>query len=62
MWNWRQTNGTLKDMLCRLLLWRLEEKRLVSLPPRKNRPCSFQKGRSLFPYLYLREDSVNKTI
>jgi len=35
-WNWRQYNGQLKDQVCRILLNRLEEKRLITLPPRKN--------------------------
>jgi hypothetical protein len=33
-WNWRQVNGQLKDMVCRGLLLILEQKQLISLPPR----------------------------
>ena len=38
IWNWRQTNGTLKDMVCRSLLLLLESKGLIKLPPRKSNP------------------------
>lgn len=34
-WDWRQYNGQLKDQVCRILLNRLEEKQLITLPPRK---------------------------
>ena len=34
-WEWRQTNGTLKDMVCRSLLLMLESKGLIKLPPPK---------------------------
>lgn len=37
-WNWRQTNGFLKDMVCRSLLLLLESKGLIKLPPRKCNP------------------------
>jgi hypothetical protein len=37
-WNWRQTNGALKDMICRSLLLLLESKGLIKLPPRKSTP------------------------
>lgn len=33
-WSWRQPNGRLKDMACRDLLLRLEERGLIELPPR----------------------------
>jgi hypothetical protein len=35
IWNWHQPNGALKDMACRELLRRLEQKDLVNLPPKK---------------------------
>ena len=38
IWNWRQTNGTLKDMICRSLLLLLESKGFIKLPPRKSNP------------------------
>ena len=34
-WEWRQANGTLKDMVCRSLLLLLESKSLIKLPPLK---------------------------
>lgn len=34
-WNWRQTNGFLKDMVCRSLLILLESKGLIKQPPPK---------------------------
>ena len=33
-WDWRQTNGHLKDGVCRALLLRLEQQGLITLPPR----------------------------
>jgi len=37
-WNWRQTNGHLKDMVCRGLLLQLERWGYIQLPPVKFRP------------------------
>jgi len=37
-WNWRQQNGTLKDMVCRGLLLKLQSDDLITLPPRKRIP------------------------
>lgn len=36
-WNWHQPNGALKDMACRELLRRLEQKGLITLPPGKKK-------------------------
>ena len=33
-WDWRQTNGQLKDGVCRGLLLQLEQKQFITLPPR----------------------------
>ncbi len=33
-WDWRQTNGHLKDGVCRALLLRLEQQGFITLPPR----------------------------
>lgn len=33
LWDWRQENGALKDQVCRILLRRLEDKQLITLPP-----------------------------
>jgi len=35
IWNWHQPNGALKDMACRELLRRLEQKGLITLPLKK---------------------------
>ena len=35
IWNWHQPNGVLKDMACRELLRRLEQKGLITLPLKK---------------------------
>ena len=47
IWNWHQPNGALKDMACRELLRRLEQKGLLSLPPKKIDIDRRQKKRSL---------------
>lgn len=38
VWNWRQPNGVLKDMVCRSLLLLLESKGYIKLPARKFTP------------------------
>lgn len=38
VWNWRQPNGHLKDMICRSLLLLLESKGFIKLPARKCTP------------------------
>ena len=37
-WDWRQANGTLKDMVCRSLLLILDSEGFIKLPPRKFTP------------------------
>jgi len=39
-WQWRQTNGTLKDMVCRSLLLLLQSEGLIKLPPPKCKPVN----------------------
>ena len=39
-WNWKQPNGSLKDMTCRSLLLLLETKGLIVQPPRKCQPAN----------------------
>lgn len=39
-WQWRQTNGALKDMVCRSLLLLLQKKDLIKLPPPKCKPAN----------------------
>ena len=38
VWDWRQTNGVLKDMVCRSLLLLLESKGFIKLPAKKCNP------------------------
>ena len=38
LWDWRQANGYLKDMLCRSLLLHLHRSGYINLPPIKFRP------------------------
>lgn len=38
IWDWRQANGHLKDMLCRSLLLHLDRSGYIKLPPVKFRP------------------------
>ncbi|MFH1302527.1 MAG: Druantia anti-phage system protein DruA [Planctomycetota bacterium] len=38
IWNWRQSNGVLKDMVCRSLLLLLESMELITLPPQRCSP------------------------
>lgn len=40
VWNWRQPNGVLKDMVCRSLLLLLESKGFIKLPARKFKPSN----------------------
>lgn len=44
-WNWRQSNGCLKDMACRDLLLRLERLGLVELPPRQSQKANYKRIR-----------------
>lgn len=37
-WSWRALNGQLKDMACRAMLKKLEERGLITLPPKGRRP------------------------
>ena len=36
LWNWRTDKGVLKDMACRSMLRKLEQRQLIVLPPAKN--------------------------
>jgi hypothetical protein len=39
-WNWVQPNGTLRDMVCRGFMLRLEEAGYIKLPPRRCTPAN----------------------
>lgn len=45
IWEWRQPNGVLKDMVCRSLLLMLESKGLIKLPARKSNPRNYLANR-----------------
>ena len=36
LWNWRTDTGVLKDMACRSMLRKLDQRQLIALPPAKN--------------------------
>ncbi|OFV88149.1 MAG: hypothetical protein A3J75_07130 [Acidobacteria bacterium RBG_16_68_9] len=38
LWQWRQSNGALRDMVCRGLMLGLERRGLIELPPRRATP------------------------
>ena len=40
VWDWRQPNGVLKDMVCRSLLLLLESKGFIKLPSRRCTPAN----------------------
>ena len=44
-WNWRTLTGQLKDMACRTMLNKLDEKGLIVLPPKGRQPCKNQEPR-----------------
>ncbi len=43
-WDWRTLTGLLKDMSCRNLLNKLDEKGLITLPPKGRRPLKGQQA------------------
>ena len=49
LWDWRQANETPKDQVCRILLRKLEDKGLVSLPPAKCGISNHPKRRYYIP-------------
>lgn len=46
-WNWRNAAGSLKDMACRSLLLKLEERGLIALPPRRTASVNGLRNRQL---------------
>lgn len=48
-WNWRNGAGRLKDMACRSLLLKLEERGLIKLPPRRTASVNGLRNRPLRP-------------
>ena len=48
-WDWRQPNGTLRDMVCRGLMLALHRGGHIELPAIRHRPCNPLLGRSAPP-------------
>lgn len=46
-WNWRNQAGRLKDMACRSLLLKLEERGFITLPPRRTASVNGLRNRQL---------------
>ncbi|MEJ2247019.1 MAG: DUF4338 domain-containing protein [Acidobacteriota bacterium] len=46
-WNWRNANGQLKDMAARSLLVKLNERELITLPPRRQVPSNRMASRPI---------------
>jgi hypothetical protein len=51
-WNWRNANGQLKDMAARSLLVKLNERGLITLPPRRQIPSNRMAFRPIKPPLW----------
>ena len=51
-WNWRNANGQLKDMAARSLLVKLNERGLITLPPRRQVPSNRMASRPIQPPLW----------
>ena len=50
LWNWRVSNGQLKDIACRSFLLKLEKRGYLTLPPRQR---SFRGNRKKIPIPYV---------
>ena len=51
-WDWRNGSGRLKDMAARSLLVKLDERRLITLPARRQVPCNRMAVRQIQPGLW----------
>jgi hypothetical protein len=49
VWNWRNTNGQLKDMACRTLMLKLERAGYITLPARCKAPVNHYRGTYVIP-------------
>ena len=58
LWNWRNAKGRIKDMACRTLLLKLEQKGHIVLPPRKKDP----RPAALRPYVPHRKDAIDSDL
>jgi len=61
-WDWRQSNGHLKDMVCRSLLLILERKQLISLPPRIKGNNNSLRHRSVQPVIEVSQQPISGRI
>jgi len=51
-WQWRNGAGQLKDMAARTLLLKLEQRRLIALPPRRQEPTNRMRQQRIEPRLW----------
>jgi hypothetical protein len=47
IWDWRNESGRIKDMAARTLLLKLEQRGLITLPPRQSKASNTSRNRSL---------------
>ena len=47
IWNWRNDSGRIKDMAARTLLLKLEQRKLITLPPRQGAAHNAERNRSI---------------
>ena len=62
LWNWRQPNGKLKDMICRSLLLSLESNGFIELPPRKRNPFNPLVNRSKPVFVEIDETPIETSL
>ncbi|ODS30017.1 MAG: hypothetical protein SCARUB_04881 [Candidatus Scalindua rubra] len=60
-WNWRQPNGSLKDMACREVLLTLERKGFIELPPRLHNVDNQKRNRSI-PFVEVDKTPIKNKI
>jgi hypothetical protein len=60
-WNWRQPNGSLKDMACRELLLTLNRRGLIGLPPRLTSAYNERRNRAI-PIVEIDQSPVEGTL
>jgi hypothetical protein len=61
-WNWRQTNGALRDMVCRGLMLALERAGYIELPAKKRSPLNPLVSREKPALLTIDSDSIEGTL
>jgi len=58
-WNWRQSNGVLRDMVCRGFMLRLDSVGLIKLPPKRCSPNNPFVNRKKPQKIVIKESSIN---